>query len=199
MKTWHSNKEKCASSGNEFAVYLSQYCWDSEPDQEGLRKKWQDALANGESFEGVNLKGCNLDGLDLRNINLAGSNLEGASFRETNLGGANLYQVRANEAIFVRAYLSNCNAELANFGGAIIDQADFSSSNLARCSFVGVKGRDVNFENSELFFARPAATDLSGSSFKGCKIERTIFRAAILTGCNFEKCTGTANFDRAVR
>ena len=72
---------------------------------------------------------------------------------------------------------------LANFGGAILNKADFSKANLSETNFSGANLTETNF----------CYTNLSGANLIGSDLSRANFTEADLIGANFSK----ANLSKA--
>lgn len=122
--------------------------------------------------ERASLQGLTLGGADLRDFDFTGASLAGLDLRRSNLQRAILVGVRAADAQFESADLTEANLERAdlsraNLARAIVTKARFDSATLT----------DVNFQRA------------SGDepSFRGAKLQGADFRQARLAGANFDE------------
>lgn len=114
----------------------------------------------GADLVGADLRTALLDGADLRGADLTKARLESASLRRCNLQGAYLDGVAASASCFRRASMGQCYGRLATFTAADL--------------------RDVDFTEAVLRGSRFDAANLSGASLVRCKLTRASFRSAHL-------------------
>ena len=86
---------------------------------------------------------------------------------------------------------------LAVLGGADLSNASLRETNVRCANLVGTSGLYADFTGADLYYARPGNAKLSGAIFANTYIERTIFRRADLSGCDFTGSSGHANFEGA--
>ena len=107
---------------HEFTVDLSYQKLITEPKEEQDYEElyWGD-------FNGLNLRGANLESVVLKRADLRGANLKWAD-----LGGANLQEADLDGAILTQAYLQEANLLGANLRGANLEEADLEGANLRK-------------------------------------------------------------------
>lgn len=112
------------------------------------------ALDPKNDFAGGNLRGTELNGIDLSNANLVGVNFRGAELCDCDFSEANLQSANLRGADLSGAYLENANLShsdlqraslaLANLAdadlrGANLQQANLSQTNLSHAAVVGAR------------------------------------------------------------
>jgi hypothetical protein len=114
----------------------------------------------GADLQGVDLPEANLQGADLRHANLNRADLSGANFDEadlrgTDLIGANLKRAELRDANLDEADFSGANLSEANLNGAKITEANLTRANLAQANLI----------EADVSWANLAGADLSGAYF----------------------------------
>jgi uncharacterized protein YjbI with pentapeptide repeats len=166
-----------------------------------LKRAGGEALADGD-WACIDLRGQQLD-----NINLSGAYLEQVDFSGASLRNANL-----SGAILARAILDNCDlsganlrganvggvhAHNANFTGADLTGAqlsngNFTKANFSQCQMEGLQPLDICVDeaifagakmNGMLFLER----HLQGSQFAGATMDKAIFIDSQFENVSFEK------------
>ena len=144
-----------------------------------------------------NFDSVNFNGLKLRGLNLSKASLKRANFRNADLTRVRLPKMSKFDAVFFGAKLNRSNltdmvtqgesldlsgADLSNetfctqnFQGIILHGANFSGSDLSRCSL-----KDVNIEGADLTMTFFFHSDLRGTRLAGAKL-----RGARFIGSNF--------------
>lgn len=161
-----------------------------------------------------------LDEADLSEARLEDARLEGASLQDTDLAkadasranfdGANLSLLRASPgARMAQASFKRVQAAKSRWGGAMLDETDFSFSELARADFSGaslVKARfnGCNMPNSRFLGARMVgASMLKANVFEGlfesADLSHADLRGANLFGAEFWKAqTASTKLELAI-
>jgi uncharacterized protein YjbI with pentapeptide repeats len=161
-----------------------------------------------------------LDEADLSEARLEEARLEGASLQDTDLSGAdatganfdgaNLTQLRASPGVrMARASFKRVQAAKSRWGGAMLDEADFSFSELARADFSGaslVKARfnGCNVPNSRFMGARMVGTSMIKANvfeglFEAADLSHADLRGANLFGAEFWKAqTSSTRLELAI-
>lgn len=142
---------------------------------------------------GVNLRGANLVGKDLRGVNFKGGQLQGADLRSANMAGAyldgadltdaSLYALNAPGSSFKKARLIRVNGELArffraDFSGALIEGGTLSMARLDYAQFVGTR-----ISSCDLQEAKFNVSNLRDAEFSDNVIRFAIFPGAVMDGC----------------
>lgn len=153
------------------------------------------------AFNGADLRGRNLSGLDLRGANLRGADLTGANLSQADLQGADL-----RGAILDQANLSSTNLAGANLSGASFQQAnlaaaDLSGAILQSAQLVAANLTGVQLQASRLQGSNFTGADLSFANLQGADVEQANFQATVLKHANLQrvKHLETADFTGASR
>jgi len=140
-------------------------------------------------FDGLDLEGATLRGLDLAGASFAKANLAGADLTDANLSGANLSGARLTSTTFLKAdlrgaRLSPDDATSADFRGVNLDSAvvggRFRHSTFEGASLRGAGIMGADFSHAEMSGADLAGAKLSLADFSFAKLQR-----AKLAGVNF--------------
>ena len=102
---------------------------------------WLDT--NGEEGSRANLKGRDLEGINLARTNLAQANMKGSNLRDANLEEVNFEGADLEEVNFVRANLKGANFFKANLSKANFFKANLSKANLSETKLEGTVGELV--------------------------------------------------------
>lgn len=166
-------------------------------------------------FTGVDFRGCDLSGMDLRRALLEGADLRGVDLSGAKLEQAVLARADLREARLDGADLTGANLGAANLEGASLAGADLSTAilmaarvvgaSLARARLVGADLLDVMwsgidlagatldqcvFLKADLEGAHLAGASLVQTTFVECKLDRVDFSAANLHRSTFVSCSG---------
>jgi len=161
-----------------------------------------------------------LDEADLSEARLEEARLEGASLQDTDLAGAdatranfdgaNLTLLRASpKARMAQASFKRVQAAKSRWGGAMLDETDFSFSELTRADFSGaslVKSRfnGCNMPNSRFMAARLVGSAMIKANvfeglFESADLSHADLRGANLFGAEFWKAqTGSTKLELAI-
>lgn len=159
--------------------------------------------------QGVNLTGCDLSKLDLRNINfkfaimnkcnLSYSNLSNCIFDQADLNGAILDHADLRGVKMRRAQMVNVSAlacimddsggvcailEGSNMKGAVFDEAQLAGANIR---LVNLKGGSLN--NCNLRNANLAGTNLEDADLSNANLQLANLRGTNLENCTMENVT----------
>ncbi len=168
----------------------------------------------------VDLREAVLDEADLTGARLEEARLEGASLKDTDLAqvdasranfdGANLTQLRASEGVRMpQASFKRVQAANSRWGGAHLDEADFSFSELERADFSGASLVKARFSGCNVPHGRFASARLVGASmlkanvfeglFEAADLSHADLRGANLFGAEFWKAeTGSTRLEQAI-
>jgi uncharacterized protein YjbI with pentapeptide repeats len=168
----------------------------------------------------VDLREACLDEADLTGARLEEARLEGASLKDTelaladasraNFDGANLTQLRASQGVRMpRASFKRVQAANSRWGGADLDEADFSFSELERADFSGASLVKARFSGCNVPHGRFASARLVGASmlkanlfeglFEAADLSHADLRGANLFGAEFWKAeTGSTRLEQAI-
>lgn len=136
-----------------------------------------DEKVNHKEFEDCIFKNCDFSNSDFSNntfidcefidcnlsmTKLAGTGLKTLAFRNCKLLGI---QFHACDDFLFGVNFQDCMLDYASFANKKMPKTKFNSSSLKEVTFIG--------------------TDLTGSSFENCNLERAIFNDSILNGSDF--------------
>lgn len=144
------------------------------------------------SLPWVDLRGACLDEAELTGARLEGARLEGASLQDAELAdveatgasfnGANLTRLRASPgARMARASFQRVQAADSLWGGALLDEADFSFSELARADFSGASLVRTCFNGCNVPHGRFAGARMAGASMLEANVFQGLFESADLS------------------
>ena len=134
---------------------------------------WKDKRVSGQAIlcnanlAGLNFKGTNLFGADLREASLLAAELQDVYLRGADLRGASL----------ILAQLTNADLTLAKFQGA-----SFFQANLESASFVGAELREADFTLANLKNANLGRVSLQDAKLLGANLENTRLEFSDLNG-----------------
>jgi uncharacterized protein YjbI with pentapeptide repeats len=126
-----------------------------------------EAIRAGESFEGRDLTGADLSGLEAPGANLSGAFMEGVNLAGADLSGADL-----SGAVLARADLSK-----ANLRGARLARANLGASRLV----------EAQVADADLREAVLSKADLAGADFQGAQLEKAKLFEVALAGANLSR------------
>lgn len=124
-------------------------------------------------FTAVELSEANLRGMDLEEINLSGAVLRMANLSGANLSGANLSQAQLDVS-----RLSATNLQRANLRQAILNVA-----NLVRANLNSSDLREATLIRAEIIRADLSNSDLSGANLSGADLRETTLRRVNFSDC----------------
>lgn len=116
----------------------------------------------------VDLRGANLEGVDLRYAQLEHCSLEGA-----NLNGADLRGARLDSTILSEAKLVRANLQHASLNGTIASFANFEGANVSATSICYAILHIVNFLNCNLEVADLRDSDLRDADLRYSNLKRS--------------------------
>ncbi|MEH1777288.1 pentapeptide repeat-containing protein [Nostoc sp.] len=94
-------------------------------------------LLSTRKCQGCNLRGADLDKIDLNGVDLSNAILIDADLDETNLSNANLSGADLTDADLGKANLTGANLSRANFTKADLEDANLSNANVTGTTFTG--------------------------------------------------------------
>jgi hypothetical protein len=157
--------------------------------QPGLRPFGPDvftyALANcGKTLQGCNLKGADLDSVNLAGQNLSGANLQGADLQAADLHGADLQGANLQGANLDMANLQGANLQGVNLQGATVNNANLPNANLSGANLQKVQFEQSNLQGANLSGANLQSDDFTGSTLlnanvKGSNLQKTVWSNTI--------------------
>jgi uncharacterized protein YjbI with pentapeptide repeats len=195
-------------SGGDFseASFKKAKCVGAEFIEARLSKvDLREAILDEADLTGARLEEARLDGASLKDTELAGVDASRASF-----DGANLTQLRASQGVRMpQASFKRVQAANSRWGGAHLDEADFSFSELERADFSGASLVKARFSGCNLPHGRFASARLVGASmlkanvfeglFEAADLSHADLRGANLFGAEFWKAqTGSTRLEQAI-
>jgi uncharacterized protein YjbI with pentapeptide repeats len=154
-----------------------------------------EALADGESFELVEVAGAALQGVDARSLgfmearleavdlsgaqltslflsdcelvrcNLANAKVHGGSMRRVAITGGRLTGLLWTSGALRDAGFRDCRADMASLNGATLERVTFSGCNLRDADLRGTRCKSVAFRDCDL-----TGADLAGARFERCEM-----------------------------
>lgn len=195
---FHKNLKPCVHDNcGQSALWESDTCAIHLADPKAYKKKVEEHVAAGKDLDAANFEGADLQGAALSLAKMREANLAFADLEEAVLEGARLQRARMDGANLKRVNLRGAHCEFALFGGATMDGADCDGADFKRANLVGTHAAGCSFRETDFYYSRPGNADVSDSDFSNANIQRAIFRAATIKGCQFETARGTANFENA--
>ncbi len=146
----------------------------------------------GAELDGMNLCGANLRETDLNRVNLAGANLRGAS----------LYRADISRALMSKAILVGANLIEAHLYDVILSRSDLRRSDLTGASLRLCEFQETNLSHSKLKSVDLSGSMLNGADLSGADIDSANLFWASLKNTDFTKAvageTLFANVDLSV-
>lgn len=191
MKEPKGNKPPCGS----WELWYGLVTKDErppQPDSEHLAKlmegaeSWNKWRADNKDIR-PNLKGANLNEMNLESTNLVGADLEQARLCKANLRSADCYHANFKDAILHQADLSGADIRGVNFEGADLMLANLRDATAINTSFKNAHVNQTNIKGANLMTA-----DFDGA----CVIRIEFNRRAKYFGIRVNNCYGNPRFRR---
>ena len=131
------------------------------------------------SKAGVDLRGANLSGVDLRRGNLQKANLSGVDLRLSYLNDIDLRGANLQKANLENVNLERGNLKDANFEKINLEFANLQDTDLKRADLRGANLREVHMDNANLEVA-----NLSGVDLREAHMDNVNLKVANLIGAN---------------
>ena len=143
----------------------------------------QEAIGNGLSLKGADLRDADLSGIDLFRVTLEQADLRGAVLHLSNLQECTFVESKLDNAIFTRANMAHTKFIDCNLPHARFDHAVLFHCFAKKCFAPG-----TSFENASLRKFTALRSDLSEASFLGATLrEDSRLIAVRLSGSNLER------------
>ena len=140
----------------------------------------QNVNLSGANLSGANFSGANLSGTDLRNANLSGADLRNAfMFTYAHLQGSNLSEVNLSGADLFQADLREADLRGADLRAAVLAQADLNGADLSGANVSG-----ANVSKTNLVEAHLRGTNLHGANLIQADLFQADLREADLSGAD---------------
>jgi len=137
---------------------------------------------NDADLKGANLNRVDLSGTNLNKANLCKADLKGANLNETKLKNADLSEADLDGANLRGADLSEANLRKANLRGADFHGANLSGANLWKASLI-----DANLHGTNLSNAYLSRVDLREANLNGANLGHADLSLANLKGANLSE------------
>jgi len=128
---------------------------DSKAQLKEVLKKKTD---QGQSLEGVNLKGADFKEAFLNSANLEGSVLINAKFESTKCKQANFSASKFTNAEIKSVEFDGADFKNADFTAAVFENVSFSGCNLSGASFKGADLTDIQMEDLKISKSNPKSS-----------------------------------------
>lgn len=179
------NAEVSAHAAYRSAAHLQQPAGSRHSD-ESARDKLISLVSSGETVEGMDFTGAQLDGLVLQGANLKGIYLESASLVGANLEGACLDDAVLAHADLSESVLDGASLQRANLGKARLDRASLVSCCLRDSILMESQLHQARLDNSDLTNADTFGMELQLSSLSGVTLSDYLVLDSSVAGVNFE-------------
>lgn len=136
------------------------------------------------TLDGANLARTDLRGADLSNATMSRANLEGADLRGALLLGANLREANLNGAMVTGADFSGADLTLANLTGIDLTQVDLNGVNLDRAILIDVDLRQARLAGTEMSQVQMKGANLAGADLSGAHLSQANLSGAQLIQTN---------------
>ncbi|WP_281544248.1 DUF2169 domain-containing protein [Grimontia sp. SpTr1] len=152
--------------------------------QKLTREELEQAYANGESLQSLDLTE-----LDLTNIQLSGADLSNALMMGTDFTGSDLTNTTMREV----------QAEKAKFDHCMMEESDFTRALIQEASFIEAQCAKSDFSESNLTQANLTAADLTHAKFNMSQMDKANLSQSCLINADFSSVMAfEANFDNAM-
>ncbi len=160
------------------------------------RVNLKEAVITCHKFQGVDLKGAHLYGIQILGSESSKVNLSGADFR----GSTSFEDPDENpRAIYQHVNMSYLKGQRADFTctefrdvlflDAILENAIFSRARLNNCNMQNLKATLVNFKGSYINNCHFNLSELQNASFASSEIQKCFFNGASMQGVSFHRST----------
>ncbi|MEZ6138050.1 MAG: DUF2169 domain-containing protein [Pirellulaceae bacterium] len=157
-------------------------------------------VKNGDSFDGILLRGIDLSGLDLQNADFGGAIFVDCSLENADLRGANLSDAVLTQANLRNANLTGSQCQNANLARADLTQANFTSSILTNAILEQTVAVNAVFDQASATGTKFVGSDLTGASLlqaeltavdlSSCILSKAIFRQSLMQRCDLAAASG---------
>jgi uncharacterized protein YjbI with pentapeptide repeats len=134
----------------------------------------------------INLEGCDLSGLNLRNkqvnwLNISRANFQGADLRDAELHRlcaddlgtkTNFTNVKAMKVKMRKGKLNNVDLSRSNFSGAILVDTHFKESTLHECTFISSDLRSCQFAGAEIKNSNFVNANVANANFTSALVDK---------------------------
>lgn len=118
-----------------------------------LKRRLEQRISNGESLDGIDLRGANLTGIDLRGASMKGCNLSfsrmtGARLDDADLSDSHLWMTDLKGASMTTTNLTNVDMDYSNLEGVSMKGALVRRTQLP-LDFIDADSLKLSLENGE--------------------------------------------------
>lgn len=138
-------------------------------------------------FKNADLRGANLESIDVSGIDLRGANLEKANLKNADLSGSNLVRVILREATLDGAVLDDSEIKHLRCQWASLKEASLRNTNLKGADFSNSQMQGVDFHKAFLQWANMQGTILQDANFFQSDLYAVKFNKSNLQGANLER------------
>jgi uncharacterized protein YjbI with pentapeptide repeats len=167
------------------ALYNRKSCFIHLKD----KKEYQDEIKQLLSSE-KELRDLELSGITLEDMELVDKEFWFCNLSHIRLSGVKIARTTFRLTYFDFADFTNCtwtelDARLTVFAGSHITGCRFTDSEMPRCNFIGIKGKDDLFEGLDLYDGRFTNSILEKVQFRDCNVKRVHFEHSKLYQVSF--------------
>jgi len=154
----------------------------------------------GENLDGMNLSNRILQAADLRHASLHGTNLSGTDLAAADISGADLTSAELFNTDFSGAIMSRVDLERAflidaNLSLTYLNGANLTGAHLSGANLTSARLNNARLVRADLSNARLNDADLRGANLEYCDLSNADLQGADLTGANLKGATLlSANF-----
>jgi len=174
-----------------------------------VRMKVLAQLEGGGGFDGANLAGADLQGIDFEGRSIKGANLTGCDLSGAKLDGCDLTEAVMSACNLAGATLTNATLDRADLHAAILSEASFDGASVAATELTAAQADKASFRNVHGERLQLADASLAGARFDGAqvpsidltrsKIDGATFDGALMSRVRFYEARGEgARFDGTV-
>lgn len=153
-------------------AFVGQQIDDERADRDLLRDNVRQVRvdAGGRVFDGLDVRGATLSGLDLRAFSFREADLSDANLRGANLSGADLNFADLSDANLNDTNLSGAILSGANLRHAVLFNADLTDADLFGADLRGAHLVDADLRGADLTDTDFFDTDLRGADLRGADL-----------------------------
>lgn len=131
-----------------------------------------DALLRNADLRGANLENVDLRHADLRGVDFQRSNLKGARLRYTQLDGSDFRRARMHSTNLIEVDLRGALLRLAQMPSIRLGSADLSGLDLSHCDLSNALMTNTRLNDTRLFEANLRGADLRNADLTGAFLQR---------------------------
>ena len=168
------------------SVSFHKRCFRHIEDKDTYRKELLEFLSEGTAFSDLSLAGVELENCDLPSKTFVLCGFSHARFRNVTFSGSAFRICFFDFAFFEKCSLTCLEVQNSVYAGTVINDCDFSGSNLIQVNFNNIECGNTSFNGSDLYNSRFIDSRLADVTFVDCNLKNVNFHSSALNRVNFK-------------